>query len=186
MTDENRQERLARRACAVALAIILFFFGTIIIRTFTRQILVKRMGMGSIFTNIVLFDIQNLNNAEEDESRPSVKIDWEALYPFQNSLISMETKVKNVGFVERYKELIQSVENKIDIYVTNYLIGYTKIVELANKYEDIIHWSYASYEEYNGVVKLSDGQLTTFVKKRMLALPLPMLSLLQRIVMIMI
>lgn len=165
MTAKNRQDRLEQRACAVVLAIILFFLGTIIIRTFTRQILVKRMGMKNTFTNIVLFDVEDLSTAAEDEIKPSVEIDWEALYPFQNSVIGMETKAKKAGFIDRYKNRIQSAEDKIDTYVTDYLIGYKKIVELANKYEDIIHWTYASYAEYNGVIKLLDGQLTSYVEK---------------------
>lgn len=161
MTAENRQNQLEQWACAVVLAIILFFLGTIIIRTFTRQILVKRMGVDNTFTSIVLFDVPNL-----DEGIPSIKIDWEALYPFQSSAINMETKVEKVGFVDRYKNYIQSAEDKIDAYVTDFLFGYRKIVELANKYEDIIHWLYAAYSEYNGTIRLPDGHLTGYIEKR--------------------
>lgn len=173
MSKKNRQDRVEQRACAVVLAIILFFLGTIIIRTLTRQILVKRIGLENAFTNTVLFDVQNLNNAGEDESRAGedesragVEIDWETLYPFQNSAISIEMKTEKAGFADRYKNRIQSVEDKIDTYVTDFLIGYKKIVEFANKYEDIIHWTYASYEEYNGTIKLSDGQLTSYIAKK--------------------
>ena len=170
MGNENRQNLYARRACVLVLAIIMFFFVTIIIRTITRQILVKRMEMDNSFTNIILFDVQNLNNGGDDESNVVVKIDWEKLYPFPISVSGNFTSVNHytakAGFIDAYKKRVQSIEDKTDTYVTDYLIGYKKIVELANKYEDIIQWSYASYQEYNGTIKLSDGQLTSYVELR--------------------
>lgn len=170
MEKENKQALYARRVCIIVLAIILFFFVTIIIRTLTRQILVKRMGMDNSFTNIILFDVQKLNDGGDDESNVVVKIDWEELYPFRIGANDNSVNVNNctakTGIIDNYKKRVQSIEDKIHIYVTDLLIGYKKIVELANKYEDVIQWSYAPYGEYNGTIKLPDGQLTSYIEQR--------------------
>ena len=167
MTNENKHNIYVRCACIAAVAIFMFFFATIIVRTLTRQILVKKLGMENSFTNIVLFDLKNLNNTDEDTGNATVKIDWQSLYPFETGRQSVPDKaVTTTGFADKYKERILSVEEKIETYVTDYLIWYKKIVELANKYKSIIQWDYASYAEYNGIVKLPDGHLTSYIEQR--------------------
>ncbi|MBE6909134.1 MAG: hypothetical protein E7474_06135 [Ruminococcaceae bacterium] len=160
-----KQSVFAKRICAAVIVIIFFFFTATLIRTFTRQILVKRLGMANSFTNIVLFDVHNLDNAGKRHS--TVNIDWQALYPFKDDAMEVSLQAFNAAIISKYTRSILSVEELISTYVTDYLIGYKIIVALANKYEDaIIQWAYAPYAEYNAVIKLSDGLLTSYIEKR--------------------
>lgn len=167
MNTEDKQNLYARYACTVVIAILTLFFLTIIIRTFTRQILIKQLKIRNEFTDIVLFDVENLNNMD-NENKASGKIDWEALYPFQVSKEDKKADTSNTktGLSNRYKEVVRSIKKKFTSAATNHLIGYKKFIELANKYEDIIQWDYASYAEYNGTIKLHDGQLTSYIEQR--------------------
>lgn len=168
MNTEDKQNLYARYACTVVLAILTLFFITIIIRTFTRQILIKQLKIKNEFTDLVLFDVKNMNNMD-NENKASGQIDWEALYPFKAGQEDKKVdtaNTKKVVVVDRYKEIIQSIKKKFTSSTTNYLIGYQKFIELANKYEDIIQWDYASYAEYNGTIKLKDGHLTSYIERR--------------------
>lgn len=142
--------------CAVVLSVLTFFFCTIFIRILTGQILVKRLGVSNTFTNIVLFDVPKLNDVDED------KINWAIDYPFPEA---KQTTQSDKGSVSRYtqkiKRTISNVEDNINAYTSDYLIGYQKIVECEKLYKSILRWNYAPYSEYNAVVEFSDGYLTT-------------------------
>ena len=172
MTTGNKINFYTGRLCIITIfAIFTFFFASIILRTFTRQVLVKSLGMNNSFTKIVLFDLKNLNNNDEDLGNALVKIDWAALYPFKNEGENQANKSggtakQRTGVTEKYRKAVNSIEEKVETYVTDYLIWYRKIVELANKYEDLIQWDYASYAEYNGTVKLPDGHLISYIEQR--------------------
>lgn len=166
MENENRQSQYARRACVIVLAIIMFFFASIVIRTLTRQILVKRLGLENAFTNAILFDVQILDNGEHGGKIVAEYADWESLYPFHNDNANAGIDNIKPQIFDVYSKRIQSIEGKIQTYVTDFLIGYNKIVELASKYEHVIQWDYAPYGEYNAVVTLPDGYLCTYAEKR--------------------
>ena len=188
MTSENRQRKYAHCACVIIIAIILFFFASVMIRLFTRQILVKRMGINNSFTNAILFDVEELNNAGSDDESDAIlkkstkeQIDWEALYPFPTNTDNQNTNIESfieitpenttnttteTGIIEKYKKSVKSIKKKIDAYVTDYLIGYETIVEMAKQYESIIQLAYAAYGEYNGIIKLPDGQLTSYIARK--------------------
>ena len=51
-------------------------------------------------------------------------------------------------------------------YTTKKLTGYNRIIENSKRYEEFIKWNIAYISEYNPVVKLSDGYLTTFTQSR--------------------
>lgn len=149
--------------CAIALAIILFCALTIVVRFLTRQIIVERMGITNAFTNLVLFDVEVLDVAP-DINNINVEIDWEALYPF-SSLIPSQHQIEQNRF-HKYESKIDSIEGKVDTYATDFLVAYNKLVDTAKRYEQFIRWNYVSYAEYNGVVKLDDGYLTSYVERK--------------------
>ena len=174
--------------CSICLAILLFFFFSISVRFLTRQVLVKHFGISNALTSIVFFDIQFLNgdnavdaeNAEMPEQRSShVDIDWAALYPFSEATLiqkaagdeeseAREESNEKSAFalaVERLIQKIDSLEKYIEMYASDYLVGYHSMTELAKKYEKALNWNYVSYSEYNGVVEASDGYLITLQAK---------------------
>lgn len=81
-------------------------------------------------------------------------IHWEELYPF--------TEGKPRLIPHKEETLIERVRGRLDDYTSKFLVGYQRIVEAARKYEDIVHWNIAAISDYNPVVKLNDGYLTTF------------------------
>ena len=160
--------------CSICLAILMFFFCTIIIRTVTRQVLVKHLGINNVFTNVVLFDVQNINDGtnlgdgngsgfdEELHTTASVKVDWTALYPFSEEVLEEKAVEEKAERVDKLTSTIALLEGNVETYTSNYLLGHKKLIEAANAYENVIKWNYAPYSEYNGVITTSDGYLTSF------------------------
>mgnify|MGYP002624029931 CR=1 FL=1 len=87
-----------------------------------------------------------------------INIDWEKLYPFED--------VKTSVPLTRIESPIKYVKRKIEEYTSKFLIGYYSMVETAKKYEDIICWNMVALSEYNPVVRLHDGYLTSFTRSK--------------------
>ena len=97
------------------------------------------------------------------EERTEIKIDWEALYPFEAGNAEEETKRENI--LDRiYSYVKQNIKQKCDEYSSKKLIGYDTIVDTAKMYEEKLQWNITPYYEYNGVVKLRDGYLTSYTR----------------------
>jgi hypothetical protein len=151
----------------VCIAVMIFFLLTIVVRTFTRQVLVKHYGISNSFTKIVLFDKENLKSTET-----TVDIDWEELYPFSDDKLKNNEVIEDnsdsnkiVSKLTNVTSSVSSIESKIETYTTDYLLMYNNMVDLYAYYRKSIGWNFASYGEYNGVVKLSDGYLTSYTEK---------------------
>lgn len=94
-------------------------------------------------------------------------IDWAALYPFKDGKSkTVETKSDSktgIGFIDAFKTWMDSVVSDVDKYTsTARLSYYDDMVASAKEYENSIG-SYTSYAEYNGVVKMDDGYLTSYI-----------------------
>ena len=147
----------------MCISIIIFVFLTAILMAFTRLVLVKRFGMKNAYTDFLFAGNDILNNGDEfadpDKAHLTVEIDWKSLYPFKNEegqIVEVETPI------DRYKELVFKTEDRISPYVSKYIVGYDKVIELANDYDSLIGWNFVSYGEYNGISQMSDGYLTEF------------------------
>lgn len=95
-----------------------------------------------------------------DEKKSEIKIDWEAMYPFESA---KREPVRRVTLIEK---AYNYVKEKCNNYSSKHLIGYDGIVESAKAYEEAAGWNMASVFDYNAVVKLHDGYLTTYVESR--------------------
>lgn len=62
----------------------------------------------------------------------------------------------------QYTSLINQVTHTAETYANQKLIFRRPVVELANSYERSIGWNLAGYSEYNNVIDLGEGYLTTF------------------------
>lgn len=157
----------------IFLAVVLFFMSSIVLRTFTRQVLVKRMEINNGFTEAVLFDVSNLNNAvkstvDEDgvvHTSGHRIIDWAALYPFSNGIPRAKVTTIRSGTGKNMPSSVRLIEDSAEIYTTDFLIWYEKMTELAQGYEKLLRWNYVPLSEYNGIVETSDGLLTTLTPK---------------------
>lgn len=97
--------------------------------------------------------------APQDES----EIDWEALYPFETSRAEPENVTEKADMLKTLKEAVITLKLYLQTCSSRYLPGYHIINELANGYERLLGWNYASVAEYNGAITLPDGHLTTYL-----------------------
>lgn len=146
----------------VVLLMALLFF-TVLARLFTRQVLVGRLGMDNAFTRAVMFDAKYLN-------LPAPKgFDWKSLYPFEGTEPKAPGGAKPAGLrgaVRKAEALVDAGKQALSRYTANYLVFYRRFAEAANFLEKAAGWSLRPDTEYNAVIPLADGTLTTTVRKR--------------------
>lgn len=118
--------------------------------------------IGLMCSAVCVYAAKKANNLinQPEEITNEIKIDWEVLYPFEIGNIKntkKETKRKNI-----FERIYLHVKLKCDECSSKELIGYNSIVDTAKIYEEIIQWNITPFYEYNGVVKLRDGYLTSY------------------------
>lgn len=155
-----------RPSTFVFVSVIASFTCRIMLRLFTRQVLVKRLGMNNAFTAAVLFDAKELNNAGVITNETPAEIAWDALYPFQDESSSNKATVPtafetNNTDVAAYALTVSAIEERVDEFVTDHLPFGFNMIEVANKYDGAMQWDYAAPTEYNAVITTSDGYLMT-------------------------
>lgn len=164
----------------VFLAMVIFFMCTIVLRAFTRLVLVNKVGMQNTFTNAILFDAPNLNAAPKTETKQDERleetanktIDWSLRYPFSEAILQeINTEKKKKHTTELNISSIELQKERIKLYTTDYLLCYVPMTELANKYESLLQWNYVPYSEYNGVFELQDGYLHTACSRKNVSKP---------------
>jgi hypothetical protein len=178
---DRETTKLEKIVAGMCIGLLVFLAFTIAVRFLTRQILVKHFSIDNAFTRLVWFDndvAAGVGQNEEDANVASeISINWAGLYPFDDSKSSLnitETEESsnsaNVSalsdIVYCITSVVEGVEGNIDTYTTDLLVFYSKILEGSYAYEKYIGWNFASFGEYNGVVQLSDGYLTSYVSKQ--------------------
>jgi hypothetical protein len=170
---EEKTTGIEKIIIGLCLGVLMLFAFTVAVRFFTRQVLIKHYHMDNSFTEFVWFD-----NDEAADDGTSVVIDWEAQYPIEDSaeetsFAEMESAERRVTAIEsvgnkinRLVSLIETVEEKLESYTSDLLVFHAGIVEYASYYERCVGWNFASFDEYNGVVQLSDGYLSSYVEKK--------------------
>ena len=148
--------------------LLFLFLLSIIVVTFTRQVLVKRMGIHNAFTDFVFMDNDDFNNGDDfQNSSTNTNINWAEIYPFFSEDIPIESnEVETETLVDVIESKINNIEYKIDTYTSSALFGYKKFVELSCAFDELIDWNFASFAEYNGVVELPDGYWTVYTKQK--------------------
>ena len=87
-------------------------------------------------------------------NRPkTIAIDWEQLYPFEEGKREFASKVLS---------LYDYLKDRIEQYTSTNLPCYYDLTDAAKKYENALGWNMVSVSDYNAVVKLRDGYLTTY------------------------
>lgn len=153
----------------VFLGIIFTLFIGIGLRIFTRTILVSRFKMNNSFTDAVFFDAKGLLATE---SVKETDIAWASEYPFADK--ATKETVQNVSpkqsLYAKASGLVMgkamAMEAKVSDFATAYLPGYDSFVFLSNKYKNVIGWNFAAYSEYNGILELKDGYLSSITESR--------------------
>ena len=146
----------------ICTGLLFLIFLSILIVMFTRLILVKRMGIQNGFADFVLGDA--FEDETDQEQSSGSDINWEELYPFASGEITPAIKSKTPADILWSKT--DKIKERLEFYSSRALLGYRTYVELAERYESLVGWNFASYGEYNGVVEMPDGYLTEYVEKR--------------------
>lgn len=105
-----------------------------------------------VFTGVSMKAAEKLTTASS-----SVNIDWEKLYPFEESAgHALKPKMSKLSYVKE----------KTEKYTSTGMAGGTRIVEAARTYEELIGWNMAAVNDYNPVIKLHDGHLSDLAASR--------------------
>jgi hypothetical protein len=173
---DKKVTKIEKLVVGMYIGLLVFLTFTIAIRFFTLNILEEHFNLDNAFTRFVWFDNDSVAAVEQNEESITDKINWPELYPFDdsNSNLNIEetetslderttTAICNV--VDRITSVVENIEDALETYTTDLLVFQTKAIEWENSYEDFIGWNISSFEEYNSVVELSDGYLTTYVSK---------------------
>ena len=149
----------------VCVTFLLFMMGTIGIRYLTRQIIIERLGITNLFTDIVFCDNKALGETDDgndDASKTVPDINWAELYPFDEEVIEQEklSEPKEPIFSEyskKVKEKITNLESPIETYATENLLGYNLLTAFSKSYESFVGWNFTPFGEYNNIVKIGDN-----------------------------
>lgn len=107
--------------------------------------------MGMMMFSVLSFAVKKTEKLMEEKK---VVVDWKKLYPFED---------RETHSAEPEKEsLYEYVKHGLEGYTSEALLRYYSIVEVAKKYEDIVRWNMSPVFDYNAVVRLKDGYLTTY------------------------
>ena len=161
---ENKLQKILMAAC---LALLLLFAATVLLRFFTRQVLVVGMGMDNAFTQAVFFDHADLRSVPGSVQKgygdtDDYSYDWESLYPYEQTPAPAASGEKGTlaRLVGRYKGIVESLKTRIDNYTQDNLIFYKPITGMAKKVEQGLNWNFAALNEYNALYRLEDGWFT--------------------------
>lgn len=159
---KNRGLSVVDIVTRVFVVVLLGLMLSVFVRFFTRSILMVRMGMDNVFTQAVFFDMA------EPVKRHEVEIDWPGLYPSE----AQDHHTVEAGYTHRVAKLtnafrlrVDALKEKVTNQTTINLVGYRKLAELANRYNQAISWNLVSPKEYNAVVTMEDGSLVTLMEE---------------------
>lgn len=146
--------------------VLVLFMLLVGIRFGTRSILIERMGMDNAFTRLVMWDNHQLAKPGPMPDANQATMEWWERYPFtvpsgQNTRWEDHLKwLKNLQ--EKIKRVSADVANTVELYTNEHLMFRQGMTETANHYNRLIGWNLAGYSEYNNVIDLHGGYLTTF------------------------
>lgn len=152
-------KKTARILCIFFVAVVIFFAFSICLRFAVRNVLLEKLGISNVFTDIVLFDDSelrnnNLENVEgvSDSVSKIIEIDWAERYPFVNSRTGENVNgIKYNSVFDRYISVVDSIKDKLERYATEHLMFYSKFTEFSNTYKQILGWNISALSEYNNI-----------------------------------
>lgn len=145
------------------LMVLVVFMSGIFLRLGTRQVLVKRLGMDNAFTQMVLFDRQELQVKEGDKKK-NVDINWAAKYPFYEQQAASYQLGNFLRNMSDLKLSIKKLEKeKIDKWCRDYLAFYSVLVEAGRGIDNVLAWDLMT--PGMDVYRLQDGYLTYSYRK---------------------
>ena len=102
---------------------------------------------------------RNGKKKNDDLTLKADTVNWEELYPFE---YEEDTKEGSSRIDSKISILYEYLKQKVENYTSIKLLCYYDLIDVAKKYENAMGWNMVSVFDYNAVVKLDDGYLTTY------------------------
>ena len=162
----NRIDRIHALLTRLMMLILVLFMALTGIRFGTRALLIDRLGMDNAFTRLVMWDNQQLAVPGSLPDPSQATPEWWERYPFtvptgQNSPFAKQLQWMHT-LQERIKKLSGKAATMVELYTNEHLMFRQTMMEGANHYNRLMGWNLAGYAEYNNVIDLRGGYLTTF------------------------
>ena len=158
MKEKNKYKYIVSGVC---FGILVLFMLSIGVRFFTRQILINKMGMNNTFTRLIFFDNENMQeNSNVQGSDEGCVINWEKYYPFEE--INQSDSIGKITCWDKYHTRIASLEQKINVYTQDLLMG-QKIISYGHfVYNKLINWKLdvAGADKNSTIIFMKNGYLT--------------------------
>lgn len=159
------KKNIAELALIFCWAVLFFFFISIAMRFFTRQILVKKFHWDNAFTQIVFWGNEELNLANEEpdftdnNDEVSLSIDWANEYPFHNShsYLNIETATSKFN---SFQNFVFNITDNVKSYTSDLLIGQYEASNIAKAYNRLIGCAIMPATSSNHSIQLQNGYLT--------------------------
>ncbi len=163
MNTIEKGHALLARLLMLVLVVFMLLIG---LRFGTRYILINRLGMNNAFTRLVMWEDRRLSIPGPIGDERAEVTDWDERYPFSVPAAQTTRWAHRFRWIDELQGWMKSrvgrISTAIDLYANQHLMFRQPIVESANRYERLIGWNLAGYSEYNNVVDLGEGYLTTF------------------------
>ena len=106
----------------------------------------------------------------------STRIDWAALYPPRETAQAQTHTGAAWRFADAidrlseqtapFNEAVLALEDEIDLFTSDYAVGYGKMVEAANAYDALLGWEIVNANDYNPVIELEDNYFVTLIPRK--------------------
>lgn len=163
MSRTDKVHALLTRMLVLLLVLFMLLIG---LRFGTRFLLINHLGMDNAFTRLVMWDNHQLARPGLLQDNAQTSQNWWERYPFT---VPTGQSTRLAGFLawidplqDYIKRAWSKVANTVELYTNEHLMFRQYIAESANHYDRLIGWNLAGYTEYNNVVELGNGYLTTF------------------------
>lgn len=144
-------------AGTVILVIMGLLMGSVCLRAFTREILVRRFNVVNPLVRIAWYNVP-----EKDLYKSG--IDWQELYPFPEKPFTFSrlfTKTTLKSILTWPRAFVQNGKDTEKPYTGDRIMPYTVFVDIHANYQNLIHWhEIDKARQINGMIlTMDDGQL---------------------------
>ena len=151
-------------AASVFVIVSVIFMLSIFTRIITKNIIVEKLKINNSMTQFIMKGMSVMDAMDEVTGEFYTDIDWEKLYPFkQDKDIGDDVTTvvpEKKGFWDKYKDKVCHIENVLQDYCDEYLVGRVKFVEQAYAFEKLFQWTLIPYGSANGIIVKDDGYMT--------------------------
>lgn len=163
MSRTDKVHALLTRLLVLLLVLFMLLIG---LRFGTRFLLINHLGMDNAFTRLVMWDNHQLARPGLLQDNAQTSQNWWERYPFTVPTGQSTRLAGFLSWIDPLQDYIKrawgKVANTVEFYTNEHLMFRQYIAESANQYDKLIGWNLAGYTEYNNVVEMGNGYLTTF------------------------